>query len=189
MVGNGWWREEREESCVLARTPGEDGDHPRVSTGEIMVQAGTSIPRVGNVLTAYTAAEAFQHFGISQVSQSTIQLCLSVAAATDSLIDPGRLVLQRETDMRGGAFRVTAGHLDDAMADMIMSKKGRLTALFRVFAVALCGFLWTFQQKADHMISLLWQTLLDSWLFQHESFEVCRQMIIWCVHPGNVSFF
>ena len=54
---------------------------------------------------------------------------------------------------------------------MIISKR-RLTALFRLLAVALCGFLWKFQHKADDGISFLWRVLLDSRVFQHESFEV-----------------
>lgn len=54
---------------------------------------------------------------------------------------------------------------------MIISTR-RLTALFRLLAVALCGFLWKFQHKADDGISFLWRVLLDSRVFQHESFEV-----------------
>lgn len=52
-------------------------------------------------------------------------------------------------------------------------KKSWLSGLFRLLAAVLCGFLWRFQQTADDVISLLWGLLLDSRLFQHESFEVC----------------
>lgn len=54
----------------------------------------------------------------------------------------------------------------------MISSKSRLIGLFRLLAVALCGFLWIFQHKVDDGISLLWRVLLDNRVFQHESFEV-----------------
>lgn len=54
----------------------------------------------------------------------------------------------------------------------MISSKSRLIGLFRLLAVALCGFLRIFQHKVDDGISLLWRVLLDNRVFQHESFEV-----------------
>eukprot|EP00903_Cladosiphon_okamuranus_P006554 g6402.t1 len=52
-----------------------------------------------------------------------------------------------------------------------MAGKSSLVFLFRLLAVAFCGFLWAFQQDADYQLTRLWGALVESRLFQHESFE------------------
>lgn len=76
-----------------------------------------------------------------------------------------------------------AGHSEDRRGILglmikTLSKTLSLTGLFRLLAVALCGFLWMFEQTADDVISLFWRVLLDSRLFQHESFEVRKEELL-----------
>lgn len=50
--------------------------------------------------------------------------------------------------------------------------------LCRSVAVVLLASLWLFQQEADDHLERGWQLLRATWLFQHESFEVCLVAVL-----------